>query len=71
VLSQVTEGLKVGVKEQQGLKQDLEELCQDIPTKESIEECLNRIYNRLLELEQLVQGKSESTVEVSRLTDSI
>jgi hypothetical protein len=31
----------------------------------------NRIYNHLLELERLVQGKSESAVEVSRLTDSI
>jgi hypothetical protein len=71
VLSQVTEGLEAGVKEQQGLEQDLEELHQDIPTKESIEECLNRIYNCLLELERLVQGKSESMVEVSWLTDSI
>jgi hypothetical protein len=68
--SQTTQGLQADVKGLQGLQADVTKLQSDMATLKSIEDCLNRIFDRIVVLERAVQGKSESAVEVSRWTDS-
>ena len=58
-------------KANEALRADVNELQSCVPALPAIERCLNQIYRRIELSQRVVEGKSESAVEVSRSTNRV